>query len=96
MIFGYMSRDFYLKEHDPERWAVEKTWPPKEGFTHRAMPTDIQERCETIEACYEFTLSYAAQGLPTDEGSPSGKQLRDQLGARPRRCGKSMRAIERR
>ena len=43
------------------------------------MPTDIQERCDTIEACYEFTLSYAAQGLPTDEGSPSGKQLRDHL-----------------
>jgi hypothetical protein len=43
------------------------------------MPTDIQERCNTIEACYEFTLSYAAQGLPTDEGSPSGKQLREQL-----------------
>lgn len=46
---------------------------------HQAMPTDIQERCDTIEACYEFTLSYAAQGLPTDDGSPSGKQLRDHL-----------------
>lgn len=22
MIFGWMSRDFYLEEHDPERWAV--------------------------------------------------------------------------
>jgi cytochrome b subunit of formate dehydrogenase len=22
MIFGTMSRDFYLKEHDPERWRV--------------------------------------------------------------------------
>jgi hypothetical protein len=43
------------------------------------MPTDIQERCDTIEACYEFTLSYAAQGLLSDEGSPSGKQLRDHL-----------------
>lgn len=43
------------------------------------MLTDLQLRCETIEACYEFTLSYAAQGLATDEGSPSGKQLRDHL-----------------
>ena len=43
------------------------------------MLTDLQLRCETIEACYEFTLSYAAQGLPTDEGSPSGKQLREHL-----------------
>ncbi len=37
------------------------------------MLTDIQERCNTIEACYEFTLSYAAQGLPTDEGESVGK-----------------------
>ena len=22
MLFGWMSRDFYLEEHDPERWAV--------------------------------------------------------------------------
>lgn len=43
------------------------------------MQTDIEERCNTIEACYEFTLSYAAQGLPTDEGSQSGRQLRDHL-----------------
>ena len=23
MIFGWMDRDFYLKEHDPQRWVVE-------------------------------------------------------------------------
>jgi hypothetical protein len=23
MIFGWMDRDFYLEEHDPERWVVE-------------------------------------------------------------------------
>jgi hypothetical protein len=23
MIVGTMSREFYLKEHDPERWVVE-------------------------------------------------------------------------
>jgi len=27
MVFGWMSRDFYLKEHDPERWTIE-TYPP--------------------------------------------------------------------
>ncbi len=43
------------------------------------MPTEIQERCDTIEECYEYTLSYAALGLPSDEGSPQGKQLRHQL-----------------
>src|ERR1700677_4352456 len=25
MIFGWMDRDFYLQEHDPERWKVETT-----------------------------------------------------------------------
>lgn len=44
------------------------------------MQTDIQERCDRIEASYEFMLLYAAQGLLTDEGSQSGKQLREQLG----------------
>jgi hypothetical protein len=32
MVFGYMSRDFYLEEHDPERWAVEKSSPTQEGY----------------------------------------------------------------
>ena len=34
------------------------------------MLTQILERCEAIEECYEFMLAYAAQGLPTDESSP--------------------------
>ena len=54
------------------------------------MPTDIEERCDRIEACYEFTLSFAAQGLPTDEGSPSGKQLRDYLA----RAAEALRGID--
>jgi len=28
MIFGWMDRDFYLKEHDPARWPVETSVPP--------------------------------------------------------------------
>jgi cytochrome b subunit of formate dehydrogenase len=28
MIFGWMSRDFYLKEHDPARWSVEASASP--------------------------------------------------------------------
>jgi len=43
------------------------------------MPTEIENLCNTIEECYEFTLSYAAQGLPSDQGSGSGKQLREHL-----------------
>ena len=43
------------------------------------MPTELQLRCETIEECYEFTLSYAARGFTTDEGSDAGKQIRHYL-----------------
>lgn len=44
------------------------------------MPTEIEQRCDVIEECYEFTLSYAARGLSTDEGSDLGKQVRYHLG----------------
>jgi hypothetical protein len=43
------------------------------------MATTLKDRCNTIEECYEFMLAYAAQGLPGDEGSQSGGQLREML-----------------
>lgn len=43
------------------------------------MSDDISERCNTIEQCYEFMLAYAAQGLPSDQGSKSGGQVREHL-----------------
>jgi hypothetical protein len=43
------------------------------------MLTEIANRCETVEECYEFLLAYAAQGLPSDHGSKSGAQVRDHL-----------------
>ena len=43
------------------------------------MSAEIKESCNAVEECYEFMLAYAAQGLPTDEGSQSGGQLRDFL-----------------
>lgn len=43
------------------------------------MLANIRERCNTIEECYEFMLAYAAQGLPSDEGSKSGGQVREYL-----------------
>jgi hypothetical protein len=43
------------------------------------MATDFLERCEVIEECYEFLLAYAGQGLPTDEGSSAGGQVRSFL-----------------
>ena len=43
------------------------------------MPDSLEDRCNAIEECYEFMLAYAAQGLPGDDGSQSGGQLRDFL-----------------
>src|SRR5260370_19563181 len=39
------------------------------------MPTEILERCDAIEECYEFMLAYAAQGLPNDETSPRVREF---------------------
>jgi hypothetical protein len=39
------------------------------------MQTDIWERCNAIEECYEFMLAYAAQGLPGDESSPRVREF---------------------
>ena len=44
------------------------------------MLADFSEHCNTIEECYEFMLAYAAQGLPSDESSQSGRQIREYLG----------------
>lgn len=43
------------------------------------MLADIRDRCNAIEECYEFMLAYAAQGLPSDQGSKSGGQIREFL-----------------
>jgi len=43
------------------------------------MAIDFLERCDVIEECYEFLLGYAAQGLPTDQGSSAGREVRTHL-----------------
>ncbi len=43
------------------------------------MLAEIWNRCDAVEECYEFMLAYAAQGLPSDEGSESGGQVREFL-----------------
>jgi hypothetical protein len=43
------------------------------------MLAEIWNRCEAVEECYEFMLAYAAQGLPSDQGSESGRQVREFL-----------------
>jgi hypothetical protein len=45
----------------------------------QAMPTEVEDFCETIEDCYEFTLSYAAKGVSADASSDLGRQLREKL-----------------
>ena len=44
-----------------------------------AARAELSSRCDVIEECYEFMLAYAAQGLPTDQGSGSGAQVREYL-----------------
>jgi hypothetical protein len=39
----------------------------------------MEALCDTIEDCYEFTLSYAARGLTTDADSDAGRLLREKL-----------------
>lgn len=43
------------------------------------MLDDISDRSAAVEECYEFMLAYAAQGLPSDQGSKSGGQVREFL-----------------
>ncbi|MBZ5608405.1 MAG: hypothetical protein LAP38_09110 [Acidobacteriia bacterium] len=43
------------------------------------MLAGVRERCNAIEECYELMLGYAAQGLPGDQGSQSGGQVREFL-----------------
>ncbi|MGB7435859.1 MAG: hypothetical protein WBR26_00765 [Candidatus Acidiferrum sp.] len=43
------------------------------------MAIEFLQRSDVIEECYEFLLGYAAQGLPSDEGSSAGHQVREHL-----------------
>jgi len=43
------------------------------------MMAEISSRCDAVEECYEFLLAYAAQGLPSDQVSKSGEQVREFL-----------------
>jgi len=56
--------------------ASREASPPAPGDEARAA---LSSRCNAIEEAYEFMLAYAAQGLPNDQGSASGAQVRDFL-----------------
>jgi hypothetical protein len=51
-----------------------------------AARAELSSRCDSIEECYEFMLAYAAQGLPSDQGSSSGTQVREYL----RKCDRAL------
>jgi hypothetical protein len=57
--------------------SSEEALPPAAGDEAVA---EFSSRCSAIEEAYEFMLAYAAQGLPNDEGSASGSQIRGFLG----------------
>jgi len=42
-------------------------------------PDNISARCDAIEACYEFLLAYAGQGLSGKENSKSSGEVREYL-----------------
>ena len=60
------------------------------------MPSKISERCNAVEECYEFMLAYAAQGLPSDEGSQSGDKSASSCSAQSKRWRGWRRAVQRR
>jgi cytochrome b subunit of formate dehydrogenase len=61
MIFGGMGRDFYLKEHDQQRWPIEPpgSTPAPGGEAPEGLRDagDLSQRCDTIEERYEFMLA---------------------------------------
>ena len=42
-------------------------------------PDNVSDRCDAIEACYEFLLAYAGLGLSGKENSKSSAQVREYL-----------------
>jgi hypothetical protein len=42
-------------------------------------PDSVSDRCDAIEACYEFLLAYAGQGLSGKENSKSSGEVREYL-----------------
>src|SRR5262245_4816273 len=43
------------------------------------MSAEIARRCHAMEACYEFMLAYAAQGVSGSGGSQAGGRIREVL-----------------
>ena len=63
--------------------------PGPSGSAQSTESADFDARCDTIEEAYEFFLAYASQGLPSDQGSETGRQAREYL----RRCDAALTGI---
>ena len=63
--------------------------PGPSGSAPSTESGDFDARCDTIEEAYEFFLAYASQGLPSDQGSETGRQAREFL----RRCDAALTGI---
>jgi hypothetical protein len=63
--------------------------PGTPGPSGSATSADFDARCDTIEGAYEFFLAYASQGLPSDQGSDRGREVREYL----RRCDGALAGI---
>ena len=63
--------------------------PDPPDVLDRTTSADFAARCDTIEAAYEFFLAYASQGLPSDQGSERGREVREYL----RRCDGALTGI---
>lgn len=59
------------------------------GPSNNVTSADFEARCDTIEEAYEFFLAYASQGLPSDQGSERGREVREYL----RRCDSALTGI---
>ncbi len=50
---------------------------------------ELNSRCDAIEACYEYMLAYAGQGLASDRAAGAASQIRDYL----TRCSTSLNGL---
>jgi hypothetical protein len=49
------------------------------GVSAAEVLAELDARIDIIEEAYEFFLAYASQGLPSDQGSDTGRQAREYL-----------------
>jgi hypothetical protein len=52
---------------------------PRQGSATDGARAALTARCDAVEACYEFMLAYAAQGLRGDSGHSAENEIREYL-----------------